>query len=123
MLERKGKTVQRYKHPVNLADKGSPTVALEAAEEIQHFSLRYDLKADAYKYTLVDEATLVKELAEEKEKLVVKRELFVNDSFANPNCPKYLLLEHGLLYDGLEVYQTIDKELVKDTHNDPVWLS
>ena len=116
LLERNGKAVQRFRHPMNLVDKAGATTALEAADEIQYFDVRFDLKAATYKFTLVDEATLAKEAVEEKEKLVVKRELFVSDSFARGDCPKHLLLENGLLYCGNEVYQTIEKEHRLETH-------
>ena len=47
---------------------------------------------------------------EDRDKLVVKRERFVNKNFATGSCSKFLLFRQDIVYDENQVFQTVDRE-------------
>ena len=106
MYEKRGKTVSTFsnvefskcvEHPINLKEKAIP--CLETTDEIQYLNHHYDQRAGVYKFILVDEELLIKELVEDRGKLVIKRERFVHQNFATGSCSKKILMRDDILYD------------------------
>ena len=108
---------------MNLNDKAPTVSCFESPEEIQFVRNDFDPRTYTYTFTLVDEPQVVKQLVEEKDKLVVKSERYVSEYFADGGyCSKNLLLIDHILYDQQSLFQTIDRDQKKEGLNNSLYM-
>ena len=89
-------------------------ICLETNDDIKFLKQHYDSKGRKYKFTLVDEEKIIKELVEERNKLVVKRERFGHEEFGVGGVYYGLLLRNDVIYDDVELYWSLDRDRKSD---------